>query len=132
MVGDETFAEDLDNGNTARDAGFEIDWSVGLVCLGDEFVTAFGEEGFIGGDEGLSCLKTSLGNLKRIGHATDEFDHDMHGWIGDYFPPIGNRFYGQAFAYFGDVFDCGGDDLKMDVEAFAQKGISLGKVPDQS
>ena len=64
LVGDKTFAEDLDNGNTARDAGFEIDWSVGLVCLGDEFVTAFGEEGFIGGNEGLSCLKASLGNLK--------------------------------------------------------------------
>ena len=35
LVGDETFAEDLDNGNTARDTGFEIDWSVGLVCLGN-------------------------------------------------------------------------------------------------
>ena len=132
MVGDETFAEDLDNRNTARDAGFEIDWGIGLVSLGDEFVASFGEEGFIGGDEGLSCLKASLGNLKRIGHAADEFDHDLHGGIGDHFPPIGDGLYGQAFAYFGDVLDCGRDDLEMNIEAFAEKGVGLGKVPDQS
>lgn len=56
----------------------------------------------------------------------------MHGWIGDHFAPIRDGLYGQAIAHFGDVLDCGGDDLEMDVEAFAQKGISLGKVPDQS
>lgn len=90
LVGDESFSEDFDNRDTSGDAGFKIDGGVGLAGMGDEFVTAFCEKGFIGGDKGFTCVETGLGNFKRFVHSSHEFDNDLDRGISDNFFPVGD------------------------------------------
>ena len=90
LVGDESFPEDFDDWETSGDAGFEIDRCVGLAGMGDEFVPAFREKGFIGGDKGFTSVKAGLGNFKRFVHSSYKFDNDLDRGISDNFFPVGD------------------------------------------
>ena len=131
LVGDESFPEDFDDRDTSGDAGFEIDGGVGLASMVDEFVAAFREKGFIGGDKGFASVKAGLGNFKRFVHSPHEFDNDLDRGICDNFFPVSDGCDGQTFSRFCGILDGSAFDLQVDIKTLLKKRIGFGKITDQ-
>lgn len=90
-VSDEGFLEGLDDGDATGDGGFEVDGGVVLFREGEEFGSAFGEEGFISGDDGFSGFEGGGDEVEGEGGASDEFDDDVDGGIIDGSEEIGGE-----------------------------------------
>jgi len=84
LVGDEALAKGLEDGNTAGNAGLEIDRHVGLLGQGNQLRSPFGQKGFISGDERLAGSDGRLGHLQGIRGTPEEFDHDLDSWVGNH------------------------------------------------
>ena len=98
----------------------------------EQLLSAFGQKGFIGGDQRLFRLQRGFGNEKGVLGSADQLNDDLHGGVGDYFFPILHRGNRKIVSVFGGVSNGDTFDLELHPESLPDQGIGLGKVSDQA
>ena len=123
VIADEAFLEDLNDGDATGDGGFEVDGHAAFLGEGEEFLAAFGEQGFVAGDDDFFGAESGADEFVSLGGATDEFNDDLDVGIGDEVAPVG----GEAFG--GDVDVAGAGEIAD--SDFFDLDISPGALGDE-
>ncbi|MEY4403470.1 MAG: hypothetical protein RIR91_1505 [Verrucomicrobiota bacterium] len=132
-VGDEAFADGLDDGDAAGDAGLEEELAAMLADGGEDLRAVLAEQGLVGGDHDLACAERTEGELAGLGGPADEFaDHVDLGVVDDLERVLGQFGGGDLDgALLLEVADAGLAEVELHAEARLEVGLLFGEVlPD--
>ena len=124
VIADEAFLEDLNDGDAPGDSGFEVDGHAAFLGEGEEFLAAFGEQGFVAGDDDFFGAESGADEFVSLGGATDEFNDDLDVGIGDEVAPVGGEEVGGDVdvAGAGEIADSDFFDLDISPGALGDEG----------
>ena len=125
----------FDDGDATGDCGFEMDGSIVLTRKGEEFFSAFGEEGFVSGDDGFLCFQCRRDEVEGDGGATDQFDDEVDGRVFYEVVPVGGEqgAGGIGIARLGKIAHGDATDFELHLSAGAvgdEAVMFLENIPD--
>ena len=132
LIGDQALAQGLQHGNAAGHAGLKIDRHAGLLGEGDQLRTPLGQQGLVGGDERFAGGDGRLRHLGGLGDASEEFDHDLDGRVGDHGFPVRHGRHRQRGTLLPGIPDGNGAEFQGHAEALLEQTVGPGKIPDQA
>jgi len=99
------------------------------IGVSNSFGPAFGEQGFVAGDNGLFGAQRGGDDVEGVGRAADQLNDDVDGGILDEVLPFGGEFFGRDVdrALFGGIANKDLGDLEIDDAAGAvgdERGVS--------
>jgi len=117
FIAGDTFAENTENGDAARDAGFHGEVRAGADGALPQVGAAQRHQFLVRGDHGFFAINSRFQQLARGVGAADELGHDVHFGVVYQLAPVGGA---------EDVAQCGGDLLGVDGSA-ANSGDAQGE-----
>ena len=87
-VADEAFAQGLDDGNAAADAGLVVKVRAVLPRRGEQLLAVRGEQGLVGGDHRFAELQGGQDHGAGDGGAAGQLGHDIHLRVVDHALPV--------------------------------------------